>query len=903
MALMIESIMYLGIGFLAASISVLAVVPIVHTRAVRLTTRQLADTMPSSVAEIAADKDLLRAEFAMSTRTLEMKVDQLKGKGANHLLELGKSSNTVNHLRIELDALRERLHTTDEQLASESAALKVAEHALADRASELATLMCDLEQQSILSDGQKIEIVTLKTQVEALKVRLEANNNELQAVYKCRDAEQIEFEARVDALTIAAQKAEATLADREAELAKLSDDFNAQTMLSETQTARIVTLDGEIETLRKRLDTANSELKTGEDHRSELTAAIKTAELALSEKDLDASQLVGELSERAAFAYAQANEIFTLKGEVDALTGRLDETHKALRAAEDRGHELSAAVENAERVLSKRESEVTRLTSELDARAMLGQAQTNEIFVIKAEVDTLAGRLNEACAALNAAEDRGQAFAAAAGHAEQALLAKESEIARLIAELDERSTLSEAQASEIRSLEAEVESITGRLDETSQALNTADDGRDALTVAVEKAERTLSAKESDFARLAGELNEHSTLSEAQANEILGLKAEVESLTARFDETSKALNTAEDQRHALTSAAEKAEWALSAKESEVARLIGELNVHSTLSEAQTSEIVSLTAEVETLTARLDEAGKALSAAKDGHYALIAAAENAERSLSAKESELARFSGELNARSTRSEAQTNEMLGLKAEVRTLTGRLDEACNALTAAEDHRYALTVAAENAERALSEKEADLARLTGELNERSTFADIQAKELVALKAYVGAIKERLDAADNELQAVEDRRAAERLELDAAIQGVMGERARFVSFHGRVAELVEQLVEQTSEDKNLARRARDLENRLAEQSRLLEASDCERKQLRKEIDAALKTEAERRNAVITEIDNHAKAENAKLRAALDRANGDRTRLAYELATAKRQAQLLKAGEQQDGIVAA
>jgi chromosome segregation ATPase len=833
MALMIESIMYLGIGFLAASISVLAVVPIVHTRAVRLTTRQLADTMPSSVAEIAADKDLLRAEFAMSTRTLEMKVDQLKGKGANHLLELGKSSNTVNHLRIELDALRERLHTTDEQLASESAALKVAEHALADRASELATLMCDLEQQSILSDGQKIEIVTLKTQVEALKVRLEANNNELQAVYKCRDAEQIEFEARVDALTIAAQKAEATLADREAELAKLSDDFNAQTMLSETQTARIVTLDGEIETLRKRLDTANSELKTGEDHRNELTAAIKTAELALSEKDLDASQLVGELSERAAFAYAQANEIFTLKGEVDALTGRLDETHKALRAAEDRGHELSAAVENAERVLSKRESEVTRLTSELDARAMLGQAQTNEIFVIKAEVDTLAGRLNEACAALNAAEDRGQGFAAAAGHAEQALLAKESEIARLIAELDERSTLSEAQASEIRSLEAEVESITGRLDETSQALNTADDGRDALTVAVEKAGRALSAKESDLARLAGELNEHSTLSEAQANEILGLKAEVESLTARFDETSKALNTAEDQRHALTSAAEKAEWALSAKESEVARLIGELNVHSTLSEAQTSEIVSLTAEVETLTARLDEAGKALSAAKDGHYALIAAAENAERSLSAKESELARFSGELNARSTRSEAQTNEMLGLKAEVRTLTGRLDEACTALSAAED----------------------------------------------------------------------RRAAERLELDAAIQGVMGERARFVSFHGRVAELVEQLVEQTSEDKNLARRARDLENRLAEQSRLLEASDCERKQLRKEIDAALKTEAERRNAVITEIDNHAKAEKAKLRAALDRANGDRTRLAYELATAKRQAQLLKAGEQQDGIVAA
>ena len=94
-------------------------------------------------------------------------------------------------------------------------------NALADRASELATLMCELEQQSILSDGQKIEIVTLKTQVEALKVRLEANNNELQAVYKCRDAEQIEFQARVDELTIAAQKAEGSLADREADAVDL----------------------------------------------------------------------------------------------------------------------------------------------------------------------------------------------------------------------------------------------------------------------------------------------------------------------------------------------------------------------------------------------------------------------------------------------------------------------------------------------------------------------------------------------------------------------------------------------------------------------------------------------------------------------------------------------------------
>ena len=110
-----------------------------------------------------------------------------------------------------------------------------------------------------------------------------------------------------------------------------------------------------------------------------------------------------------------------------------------------------------------------------------------------------------------------------------------------------------------------------------------------------------------------------------------------------------------------------------------------------------------------------------------------------------------------------------------------------------------------------------------------------------------------------MHAADERRAADRLELDSAIQQVMEERTKFLSFHNSVCELVEQLLEPGIEDKNLARRTRELETRLAEQSQLLEASELERKRLREEIEVALKTEAERRNAVISEIDEHAKAE--------------------------------------------
>ena len=65
---MIESIMYFGIGFLLASLLGVVVGFAVNSRAQRLTMKRLEAATPVSMAEIQADKDQLRAEFAMSTR-------------------------------------------------------------------------------------------------------------------------------------------------------------------------------------------------------------------------------------------------------------------------------------------------------------------------------------------------------------------------------------------------------------------------------------------------------------------------------------------------------------------------------------------------------------------------------------------------------------------------------------------------------------------------------------------------------------------------------------------------------------------------------------------------------------------------------------------------------------------
>src|SRR5271156_1231076 len=155
---MIEPIMYLAIGFLVSMLFGLMIVPLVHNRAVRLTMRRLEAATPLSMAEIQADKDQLRAEFAMSTRRLEMSVDQLKAKTTSQLAELGKKSDAINRLKLELGektaaifalearekAFKEQLRSTEEEFGAKRGTLRGAEQALTDKQSELARLNAEL---------------------------------------------------------------------------------------------------------------------------------------------------------------------------------------------------------------------------------------------------------------------------------------------------------------------------------------------------------------------------------------------------------------------------------------------------------------------------------------------------------------------------------------------------------------------------------------------------------------------------------------------------------------------------------------------------------------------------------------------------------------------------------------
>ena len=144
---MIESIMFFAGGFLVASLLALVMISFVHNRAVRLTQRRLEDAIPVSMAEIQADKDNLRAEFAMSARRLEMNVDQLKAKTTLQLGEIARKSDAINQLKAELtektavtDALNSearslgsKIRDTEQEYAIKMAIVEANERALASQ--------------------------------------------------------------------------------------------------------------------------------------------------------------------------------------------------------------------------------------------------------------------------------------------------------------------------------------------------------------------------------------------------------------------------------------------------------------------------------------------------------------------------------------------------------------------------------------------------------------------------------------------------------------------------------------------------------------------------------------------------------------------------------------------------
>jgi chromosome segregation ATPase len=343
---MIESIMFFGGGFLVAGLLALVLISFVHHRAVRLTQRRLEDAIPVSMAEIQADKDNLRAEFAMSARRLEMSVEQLKAKATNQLGDIARKTEAINRLKAELaektgvtdeldakaKSLSGKILETEQEYAVKAAAVESTARALAAKEAELAKAANDISEQRLATDTQRVEIAVLKTQVEQFKSHVEELQQDAQ------DAARRLFDERVAVSTVTKE---------------LEEKRQAVDMLRP-----------QVAQLEREIAAASSELEIRSRRIDELEAHVGERDRLLYQR---ATEISGLQQELAASKDAHIQTAERLNGEKSSLETLLATSNNTVESHSARIDDLEKWVVERDGLLSQRSAEAQALHQEIAA--------------------------------------------------------------------------------------------------------------------------------------------------------------------------------------------------------------------------------------------------------------------------------------------------------------------------------------------------------------------------------------------------------------------------------------------------------------------------------------------------------------------------------------------------------
>lgn len=260
----VEHIMYLALGFLVASVLALMILPQVWRRAVRLTTKRIEAATPITLNEFRADKDQLRAEFALSTRRLEMTVETLRRRLAEQLNDVNRKRTDLAAAKTEREAhssivrelegreadARKRILELEKDGADTAQRLRMRDREYADKLAQLEALRDALQNNrpahftlnnKPLSGVYNTDIEALLAALATERARAEFLDNQTRTLIAQLEAPDrrseaaAEVRASIESQAEAAAQASNELVAAEARIADAENRLN--TLLSETATA------------------------------------------------------------------------------------------------------------------------------------------------------------------------------------------------------------------------------------------------------------------------------------------------------------------------------------------------------------------------------------------------------------------------------------------------------------------------------------------------------------------------------------------------------------------------------------------------------------------------------------------------------------------------------------------
>jgi DNA repair exonuclease SbcCD ATPase subunit len=250
----VQSILFFILGFLCAGFLALLVAPSIWRRAVALTRRRIEGSIPLTQAEISAEKDQLRAGFAMEARRLEMTIAGLQQKAAGQAVDIGRvreqlsvaqsegvqKNDAIAALEGRVSALDAEIGERDQKIGQLVANLAEAEKLIDRRAEDMEKLGQLYDEASFLSSNRQIELVARESEIDKLasdmlamrnqRKEIEAQSQAIVAESRtAREALRVEqkrvadLDKRIERLLSVVADREDKLERREKELARLRE--------------------------------------------------------------------------------------------------------------------------------------------------------------------------------------------------------------------------------------------------------------------------------------------------------------------------------------------------------------------------------------------------------------------------------------------------------------------------------------------------------------------------------------------------------------------------------------------------------------------------------------------------------------------------------------------------------
>jgi hypothetical protein len=318
--------MLIALGFLAASLIGLLLLPAFWSRAVRLTTRRMRDTMPLTELEIAADRDKIRAEYAIKMHKLETLVEQVRLAGARQQIDINRRDARINVLEAEQERLGSLLEeaqnarrvleqTITERLPKVEGRLTEAKKVLHARDREIAELARKVEAQAAAL--AEAEVAAASAQGGEPVARAEGWR-----AWGLSSGGDSQLKAELERLKVrlgeATQAADASEARRVKQVAELNQQITALRARNDEQAVEIARLKA-AQALEN--ETAGGSRGASKDSRLSLKARLDAAEAQAEQQSDTILKLRAELAQSAELLLTHAQSASSEARQLAAISG------------------------------------------------------------------------------------------------------------------------------------------------------------------------------------------------------------------------------------------------------------------------------------------------------------------------------------------------------------------------------------------------------------------------------------------------------------------------------------------------------------------------------------------------------------------------------------------------------